>query len=116
MQQEIAADEAAIKYLGDDLPLLCTLQKLLAQNITRTPLTGAAISPFNVTEARLRRLVHPGRPILIHWRDTIAAWSINLGVIMFLLGIGFLSTQPMMRHKEVEACVIEEAANSMTFR
>ncbi len=113
LQQEIAADEAVIEYLNDDLPLLCTLQKLLTQNIKPTPLTGATVTPFNVTETRLRRLVYPAQPISIHWRDTIANWSINVGVMMFFLGISFLSTQPIMRHQEVGTCVIEEATNPL---
>lgn len=116
LQQEIAADEAVIEYLDDDLPLLCTLQKLLTQDIKRSPLPYATVTPFNVTEARLRRLVYPTQPISIHWRDTIANWSVNVGVIMFFLGISFLSTQPTMMHQEAGACVIEEVANPLQSR
>lgn len=57
LQQEVAADQAAIAKLGDDLPLLCALQKLLQQNAANTPLQRAAYSPFNVTQARLERLL-----------------------------------------------------------
>jgi hypothetical protein len=113
LQQEIAADEAVIEYLDDDLPLLCTLQKLLTQDVKRISLPDATVTAFNVTEARLRRLIYPTRSRSIHWRDTIANWSINAGVIMVLLGISFLSTQPMMRHQEVGACLIEEATNPL---
>lgn len=113
LQQEIAADEAVIEYLDDDLPLLCTLQKLLTQDVNRTPLADVIVTPFNVTEARLRRLVYPTQPISIRWRSMIANWSINVGAIMFFLGISLLSTQPMMRHQEAGACVIEEATNPL---
>lgn len=113
LQQEIAADEAVIEYLDDDLPLLCTLQKLLTQDTLRAPLPYATITPFNVTEARLRRLVYPPRPVPIRWRDTIANWSINVGVILFFLGISLLSTQPTMRHQELGACVIDEAVSPL---
>lgn len=57
LQQEIAADQAAIATLGDDLPLLCALQKLLQQSDPNRPMQWAAYSPFNVTQARLERLL-----------------------------------------------------------
>ena len=94
-------------------PQCRTLQKLLTQDVKRTLLPDATVTPFNVTEARLQRLGYPTQPILIHWRDTVANWSINVGVIMFLLGISLLSTQLMMKHQEVGACVIEETTNPL---
>jgi Zn-dependent protease with chaperone function len=84
LQQEIAADQSVIEYLGDDLPLLCTLQKLLTQDMKGTPLPSATFTPFNVTEARLRRLIYPSQSTPFSWRDTMANWAINVGMVMFV--------------------------------
>lgn len=76
LQQEVGADQAAIAYLGDDLPLLCTIQKLLKiDSAERWP--TAAYSPFNVTEARLRRLIYPPQPFC--WQIYLPSGLISLG-------------------------------------
>lgn len=107
LQQEIAADQTVIETMGDDLPLLCSLQKLLTQNTPKTPLPRATITPFNVTEARLRRLIYPAPSIPFSWRNSLTNWFVNAGVVMFLYGIFLLSTQPVIQHQEVGACLIE---------
>ena len=107
LQQEIAADQAVIERMGDDLPLLCSLQKLLTQGSSKTPLPRATITPFNVTEARLRRLIYPAQSPPFSWRSSLANWFVNAGVVMFLYGIVLLSTQPVIQHQEVGACLIE---------
>lgn len=112
LQQEIAADRSAIGYLGDDLPLLCALQKLLTQQIKGVTLPGVAYSLFNVTEARLRRLIYPGQSIPFRWREALAGGVINLGVILLLGNIGLWAAQPVVEHNEVGACVIEAAPNT----
>ncbi len=113
LQQEIAADRSVIEYLGDDLPLLCVFQKLLTQDVKETPLPGATVTPFNVTEARLRQLIDPLQSTPFNWRNTIANWIINVGVAMFLCGIALLSTQPVVQHEELGACIIEESINPL---
>ena len=113
LQQEVAADQSVIDYLGDDLPLLCTLQKLLTQKTRNPPLTGIVITPFNITEARLRRLIYPTQAMPSNWRRTSANWFINAGVVLFLAGIAFLSTQPVIEHQEVGACIIEEVSSPL---
>lgn len=105
LQQEIAADRSAISYLGDDLPLLCALQKLLTPHAKGVGLPGVAYSPFNVTEARLRRLIYPGQPTPFRWRPALVGWVINLGVILLLGNIGLWATQPVVEHNEVGACL-----------
>lgn len=105
LQQEIAADRSAIGYLGDDLPLLCALQKLLTQQAKGVALPGVAYSPFNVTEARLRRLIYPGQPTPFRWRAALAGGVINLGVILLLGNIGLWATQPVVEHNKVGACL-----------
>lgn len=110
LQQEVAADQAAIIHLSNDLPLLCALQKLLMpQAHPRVP-----YSPFNVTEARLRRLIYPGQLTPFGWREVLASWAVNLSVILLLGSIGFLSLQPGVEHNknnEAGACIIEEIVN-----
>lgn len=106
LQQEVAADQFAVARLGDDLPLLCALQKLLTCEIKGTMLASGAYTPFNVTEARLRRLVHPSRPTPLNWRSSLLRWTLNLGVVVFLAGGGLLSTQPVVEHGEPGACII----------
>lgn len=111
LQQEIAADQAVIETMGDDLPLLCSLQKLLTQGTLKNPLPRATVTPFNVTEARLRRLVYPAESTPFSWRNSLASWFINAGAVMFLYGIVLLSTQPVIQHQEVGACLIEGTPN-----
>jgi hypothetical protein len=113
LQQEIAADQAVIETMGDDLPLLCSLQKLLTQGTPRTPMPKATVTPFNVTEARLRRLIYPAHCAPFTWRNSLANWFINAGVMMFLYGIVVLSTQPVIQHQEVGACLIERTPNPL---
>lgn len=113
LQQEIAADQSVIEYLGDDLPLLCSLQKLLTQGIQETRLAGATLTPFNITEARLRRLVYPSQSTPFSWRNTIANGLINIGVAVFLYGVFLLSTQPVIKHQEIGACLIDGTTISL---
>ena len=111
LQQEIAADQAAIEYLGDDLPLLCSLQKLLTQGTQPTSFPQVALTSFNVTEARLRRLVYPVQSPLFNWRRIIIHGFINVVVVIFLYGLVFLSMQPIIQHQDIGACPIEGTAN-----
>lgn len=91
LQQEVGADQAAIAYLGDDLPLLCTIQKLLKfDSAERWP--TAPYSPFNVTEARLRRLIYPSRPFC--WQIYLPSGLISLGSMIILGIVVLLSVQP----------------------
>jgi hypothetical protein len=113
LQQEIAADQAVVETMGDDLPLLCSLQKLLTQGTPRTPMPKATVTPFNVTEARLRRLIYPAQCAPFTWRNSLANGFINAGVMMFLYGIVVLSTQPVIQHQEVGACLIERTPNPL---
>lgn len=104
LQQEVAADRSAILHMGSDLPLLCTLQKLLKQGATGV-VPSAAYSPFNVTEARLRRLIYPAQPR--HWRLVASGWLINLGTLVILSSLAFLSAQALTKHQETSHCVSE---------
>jgi Zn-dependent protease with chaperone function len=90
LQQEIAADRAAIAHLGSDLPLLCTLQKLLRNGAAAT-LPLADYNPFNVTEARLRRLIYPPPPF--KWQPYLTDGLINLGILLILGGVALLPAQ-----------------------
>lgn len=112
LQQEIEADQLVIQKMGDDLPLLCSLQKLLTRGVSGTLSPKVTVTPFNVTEARLRRLIYPANSTRFCWRNGLPNWFINIGMIMFLSGIILLSTQPMIQHQNVGACLIEEQANS----
>jgi Zn-dependent protease with chaperone function len=114
LQQEAAADKSAIRQLGDDLPLLCALQKLLTHN-TREMLDGKAIlTSFNATEARLRRLISPAKSVSTSFRgwELLAKWSLNLGVVIILGTVGFLSTRPVVEHQGIGTCSIEDVVNS----
>ncbi len=115
LQQETAADQSAIRQVGDDLPLLCALQKLLTHNTQMMPDGEAILTSFNATEARLRRLIHPGvqsSSPSFQVRDLLAKWSVNLGVVIILGTVGFLSTRPVMEHQSIGGtCSIEEVVN-----
>jgi Zn-dependent protease with chaperone function len=108
LDQELEADKAAIAHLGDDLPLLCALQKLLARQSAPQSALPATITAFNITEARLRRLVYPTPQPKRNWRDTWSQWLMNLGVLVMLTFFGYLSVQPVMAHTPLDACTVEE--------
>jgi Zn-dependent protease with chaperone function len=110
LQQEVAADQFAIQHLSDDLPLLCALQKLLTCSPKEATLAGVAYNPFNVTEARLRRLIYPSQPMALNWRRALTRWAVNLGAVVVLAGIGLLSTQPVVEHGEIGTCAIDKVA------
>ncbi len=105
LQQEIAADQAAIQQASDDLPLLCALQKLLTRPSAGATFVGAAYSPFNVTEARLRRLIYPAQPPQrpIH----LLAWVLNIMVIVAIGSTLMLSPGPAVARSEFEHCTAE---------
>ncbi len=109
LQQEVAADQAAIAHLGDDLPLLCTIQKLLKIG-SAGKLPFAAYSPFNVTEARLRRLIYPPQPF--SWRMYLTGGLINLGGIIILGSAVLLSIQPGLG--QTSHCTYEHVASLHT--
>ncbi|MFQ5611864.1 MAG: M56 family metallopeptidase [Anaerolineae bacterium] len=111
LQQEVAADQFAVAHLGDDLPLLCALQKLLGGETQGAAPSGAAVTPFNVTEARLRRLIYPSRPTPLNWRRSLLRWTLNVGVVVVLAGIGLFSTQPVVEHGELGACTIGKVSS-----
>jgi len=111
LQQEAAADQSAIRQMGDDLPLLCALQKIMAQETERMLGDKAALTSLNATEARLRRLIYPPQSSSFLWKELLAKWSLNMGVIIILGSVGFLSTRPIIKHRETDACAIEEVVN-----
>ena len=98
-QQEIAADQSAIAHAGDDLPLLCALQKLLKQQSPSVMLSLAAYNLFNVTEARLCRLIYPPQPV--NWRASFSGWLVNLGVLVIIGSLVWLQTQSTAGHHEI---------------
>lgn len=116
LQQEISADQAAIAHLRDDLPLLCAIQKLMKRQLVPVqpasfiPLPeAAAFSSFNVTEARLKRLVYPPKPI--QWRRYALRWSLNLGIIAILAGVAFQSAPPANAGSELVTCTPDQPTN-----
>ncbi|MDX1521938.1 MAG: M56 family metallopeptidase, partial [Anaerolineae bacterium] len=119
LQQEIAADRSAIRTLGDDLPLLCALQKLIKQAggtgrngtaIIRAGIisdgaavnSGVILMSFNVTEARLRYLLNPTTSI--NWRRQLKGIFLNGLMFTGLSVLIALSSQPVTAHNEVIAC------------
>lgn len=109
LQQEVGADRAAIAHLGNDLPLLCTIQKLLETgSADRWP--AAAYSPFNVTEARLRRLIYP--PRRFSWQIYLTRGLISLGIITILATAALLSVQPGLAR--TSHCPYEHVASLRT--
>lgn len=107
LQQEMAADQAAIQQAGDNLPLLCALQKLLTQ-AAANPFPGAAYSPFNVTEARLRRLLASPQ-VVERWRIRLLKWAANVSVIAFLSTNILFSVQPAASQTSPEHCPVGPA-------
>jgi len=113
LQQEVAADQSVIRQLGDDLPLLCALQKLLTHDKQKMVDGKAILTSFNATEARLRHLIYPAKSVSTSFRgrELLAKWSLNLGVVIILGTVGVLSTQPLMKHQEIGTCSIEDVVN-----
>lgn len=107
LQQEIAADQAAIGYFNNDLPLLCALQKLLQHHppVPAPPL--AVCSPFNVTEARLRRLIYPPTPR--RWRSYLVKGLINLSIILVLAMIALRTPPSLTPSPQTVASCIQES-------
>ena len=121
LQQEVAADQAAIAYLKSDLPLLCALQKLIKQGaagfqseVSAQASKFIAYSPFNVTEARLKRLVYPPTPT--DWRCYLKKWGLNLTIIVGLVTVVFLSTQPVATHHETITCSPDQLNNVLHYQ
>ena len=109
LQQEVAADQAAIAYAQGDLPLLCALQKLMKHKLTKATVAPqiVAYSPFNVTEARLRRLIaSPSRSI--DWSRYIIRGSLNLVIIAILAGVVHLSSQPIAAAPRITTCTPQQ--------
>lgn len=116
LDQELGADNAAITYLGDDLPLLCVLQKLLAQQPVPQESPLPTMAAFNVTEARLQRLLYPTPQPKRNWRHTWSQWLMNLGVLVMLTFFGYLSVQPVMAHTSLDACTVEDVMQPLQTR
>lgn len=112
LQQEVAADRAAVAHIGDDLPLLCAVQKLLTGGIKSSSLPSAPLIQFNVTEARLRRLVYPSAACPFDWCKALARCTLNLSVVFFLGSVSFLSFQPVMEHEDIGACLISSTGSN----
>ena len=112
LAQELEADSAAIAYLGDDLPLLCVLQKLLARRSVAQISLPATVTAFNVTEARLRRLIYPTGSSKRHQRG-YWQWPVNLGVLLLLTILSSLAVQPVMDHTPLDSCTIEEVVQPL---
>jgi len=110
LQQEIDADQAAVRHLQDDLPLLTALQKLLHnKNISTIP-TQAVYSSFNVTEARLQRLVYPTESIQSVPR--LSTYLFNLGVMVMVSTILLGSLTFTVWHQpEITTCQCESTAH-----
>ena len=106
LQQEIDADQAAIAQLGNDLPLLCALQKLLQQG-TVNIVSNVAYSPFNITEARLRRLIAVPSPT--KERVYLSKWSINLAVMAILAIIALPAAGSALAQDEIVSCTSDYA-------
>lgn len=105
LQQEVAADQAAIAHLGDDLPLLCAIQKLLSRETPGLIPEAAVYSAFNITEARLRCLLAAPKPW--EWRSLLRKWGLNLAILT-LLGWAALPVQPAtIQADEIISCTPE---------
>lgn len=115
LQQEVAADRAVITHMGDDLPLLCAVQKLLNVTGRNSSLSCAPLIRFNVTEARLRRLVLPSTSSAFNWRKAVSSLALNLGIFLILGSVGVLSFQPVMEHRNTGACMLSRTASFSLF-
>ena len=105
LQQEVAADQAAIAAVNGDLPLLRALHKLIKKNAVDVLPQVAAYSPFNVTEARLRRLLYPPTPP--SWRLYVQKAGLNLVVLTAFVTIVMFAAHPLNLPDEIIACTPE---------
>ncbi|MCB9101513.1 MAG: M56 family metallopeptidase [Anaerolineales bacterium] len=111
LQQEIDADRHAITHLGDDLPLLCALQKLLKHGHTPAFSAVAAFTLFNPTEARLKTLIYPPAPV--NWPKLATSGLINLAILLALSTTIYTNcTQLAATPSEVGACIVDTLQNS----
>lgn len=106
LQQEIEADHYAVVRLGDDLPLLSALQKMLDHGHTPTLAKPVAYTPFNLTEARLKRLIYPPTPI--NWSRLFFSGLVNLMILLALSStLYFTCLHPVAPPLEVGACIAD---------
>lgn len=111
LQQEIDADRQAIAHLGDDLPLLCALQKLLKHGHTPAFSAVAAFTLFNPTEARLKKLIYPPAPV--NWPKLAASGLINLAILLILSSTIYANCTPLAAPPSgVGACIVDTLQNS----
>ncbi len=124
LQQEIAADHSAIHHLNNnDLPLLSALHKLLRQDQQTSMSMLATYSPFNPTEARLKRLVYSS-PTTNNHRNLLVNGFISLGIVLLLSSTVFFSnTQTIAptyytpsNTDDIEACHIEPNTTNENLR
>ena len=111
LHQEIDADRHAIAHLGDDLPLLCALQKLLKHGHTPAFSAVAPFTLFNPTEARLKKLIYP--PVPVNWPKLVGSGLINLAILLALSTTIYANcTQLAAPPSEVGACIVDTLQNS----
>jgi Zn-dependent protease with chaperone function len=113
LAQELDADRAAIAYIGDDLPLLRALQKLLVRQSGPQISLPVTITALNVTEARLRQLIHPAASSRATGRGNWRQWCANLGVLLLLTTLSYLAVQPVMDHAPLDSCTGEDMVPSL---
>lgn len=112
LELENAADRSAIRQMGDDLPLLSALQKLLTLDGGKKMGRHIPLAPLNVTEARLRRLVGAPKPAPARRKYALARAVADVGAVLLFVSIGFLSTRPIAAHQQITTCTLDEAAYS----
>ena len=103
LAQEMAADEAAVNLLGDNLPLASALHKLLTCRQSPSTVPKLAISQLNITERRILALVSP--QVNVGWQSTLANWSGSIILAIILFGVLFL-TDPFIQ-QTITPCVLE---------
>lgn len=109
LEQEVVADRQAIAHCGDDLPLLSALQKLLRRRGRKQAglepvLSGPAVcTPFNLTEARLRRLLYP--PPAVNWTSRLLRLGLSLSIVGLLSSTIYLSCPgPLASQGQIDTC------------
>ena len=113
LQQETEADRHAIAHLGDDLPLLCALQKILKYNQPLFISETATYTAFNLSEARLKKLIYPATPR--NWSKIFWAGVINLVILLALSSTIYLTCmQPAAPSLEVGACIADSLQSTST--
>jgi Zn-dependent protease with chaperone function len=97
VEQEVSADWA----VGEILPLVSALHKLLVLGIDQARADLVALSGLSVTEARIRRIIRPDSSPLMTWRHP--SLLVSLAIVLIVLGLVLVPAGQLPSHQDLGA-------------